>query len=469
MSNNLILDNHAVYGGGLDFCYFWGSLSEPLVDGNTLRRNVASFGGGGVFSNDATPHLSHLTMDENRAGQRGGGVFSANGSTVTLVDCIVARGGGGGGLAAAGGSIVTDHCDVWNNSGGDYIGCMPSPTDLSGDPIFCPVDPEIGLSLYETSCCQGSGSGGSDIGSCAVGCFTVPEVFFYDNFSDQNSSGWRIETFGQSTLEVASGMLSAEASTPGSYCRALVESEPSIWDDYDLRLKLRPENLVGSLPGWLDVYLRHDQAERCYHLRLNGEEGEMWKHDGGAASLMALFDCVLSPEASTQLRVIAHGSYLRGSVLTPSGDEILLFDLLDPEDPILYGTFGVGAESVSGPLAALFDEVLAARADAADTPMEPAGSRVSDGDLHIRVEPNPIQGGTAVRFTLPAPGCASLTLYDLSGGRVRDLLAAKLPEGTHDVHWDGLLERGRPAAAGVYFLRLATGQGVRTERILVVR
>ena len=78
-----------------------------------------------------------------------------------------------------------------------------------------------------------------------------------------------------------------------------------------------------------------------------------------------------------------------------------------------------------------------------------------DGDLAVRVAPNPFNPGTTIYFRTPAPGQVSLAVYNLAGQAVARLLpGAYRPAGTRALYWDGRDQRGRPAAAGIYLYLL---------------
>lgn len=80
--------------------------------------------------------------------------------------------------------------------------------------------------------------------------------------------------------------------------------------------------------------------------------------------------------------------------------------------------------------------------------------------------PNPARAGrVAIRFTLPAPGPASLTLFDLAGRTVAAEDAGALGAGTHVVD----LAPGRAIAPGIYLARIVQDGASRTARIAVLR
>jgi hypothetical protein len=95
----------------------------------------------------------------------------------------------------------------------------------------------------------------------------------------------------------------------------------------------------------------------------------------------------------------------------------------------------------------------------------PAAAR---GD-RIRARPNPFRGGTTVSFSVPAAGRVTLSVHDVTGRLVRRLIDRDLPAGPHERNWDGRLPDGSPAPAGVYFLRLTTGEGSYSRRSVLLR
>jgi hypothetical protein len=71
--------------------------------------------------------------------------------------------------------------------------------------------------------------------------------------------------------------------------------------------------------------------------------------------------------------------------------------------------------------------------------------------------PNPFGARTDVSFSLPAASEVTLEVFDLLGRRVKTLVSARLPAGTHTATFEA---DGEPA--GIYLARLTAG-----ERVLV--
>ncbi len=90
----------------------------------------------------------------------------------------------------------------------------------------------------------------------------------------------------------------------------------------------------------------------------------------------------------------------------------------------------------------------------------------------LRVErnyPNPFNPSTTIGFTLPEEGRASLTVYAITGGKVRELVSGALPAGKHEARWDGRDDRGHAVSSGVYLVRLTQKGRVSTAKMLLIK
>ncbi|MCB1184939.1 hypothetical protein KDM41_16045 [bacterium] len=83
--------------------------------------------------------------------------------------------------------------------------------------------------------------------------------------------------------------------------------------------------------------------------------------------------------------------------------------------------------------------------------------------------PNPFNPATTVRFELAVAGAVTLDVHDVSGRRVRRLIAADLGAGPHAVVWRGRDDAGRDVASGTYFVRLRQGEATDVRALTLVR
>ncbi len=82
----------------------------------------------------------------------------------------------------------------------------------------------------------------------------------------------------------------------------------------------------------------------------------------------------------------------------------------------------------------------------------------------ITIFPNPFRVHSSAVFTLQVPCHVILSIYDISGRLIEDVIDSNLPAGSHSYT---IGENHIPS--GVYFLRFQTGDELRTSRFVVLR
>ncbi|MBN1293241.1 MAG: T9SS type A sorting domain-containing protein, partial [Candidatus Latescibacteria bacterium] len=83
--------------------------------------------------------------------------------------------------------------------------------------------------------------------------------------------------------------------------------------------------------------------------------------------------------------------------------------------------------------------------------------------------PNPFNPATTISFTLPEAGKATLTVYDITGRKVREIVNGQLAGGMHTVVWNGCDTFGRSVSSGVYFSRLTMNGITTANRMLLAK
>jgi hypothetical protein len=85
------------------------------------------------------------------------------------------------------------------------------------------------------------------------------------------------------------------------------------------------------------------------------------------------------------------------------------------------------------------------------------------------VAPNPFSQATAIRFELDERGEVNLSIHDVEGRLVRELVGEVRPPGCHSVTWDGRDLTGAEVSAGIYFVRLESGGKVATGKVVTAQ
>ncbi|UCG53352.1 MAG: T9SS type A sorting domain-containing protein [Candidatus Latescibacterota bacterium] len=78
--------------------------------------------------------------------------------------------------------------------------------------------------------------------------------------------------------------------------------------------------------------------------------------------------------------------------------------------------------------------------------------------------PNPFNPTTTIHFTLPRAGFAELTVYDVTGRRIRTLISTFMEAGVHKVPWDAA-----GLASGVYWALLRAGGRTATHKMWLLK
>ncbi len=97
------------------------------------------------------------------------------------------------------------------------------------------------------------------------------------------------------------------------------------------------------------------------------------------------------------------------------------------------------------------------------------GSGIDKPAVPLFNRPNPFNPSTTISFALPAPGKATLIIYDITGRKVRELVRGPLKAGTHAIPWDGRDDAGQAVSSGVYLSRLSAGTWSATGKMLLMK
>jgi beta-glucanase (GH16 family) len=106
--------------------------------------------------------------------------------------------------------------------------------------------------------------------------------------------------------------------------------------------------------------------------------------------------------------------------------------------------------------------------DGGGTAVDDAEAAVGERLLLFPSAPNPFNTTTSISFELPVASDYEVTVYDVSGRRVRELLGTGTA-GVNTVQWDGRDTRGAGVASGIYYCRVKAGTGAATSTMVLVK
>jgi hypothetical protein len=93
----------------------------------------------------------------------------------------------------------------------------------------------------------------------------------------------------------------------------------------------------------------------------------------------------------------------------------------------------------------------------------------SEFALHANI-PNPFNPQTTIHYEIPAAGAdVNISIYDVAGRLVRELVDEHRAAGRWSVQWNGDDDRSQRVASGVYFYRMRAGAFVDTKKMVLLK
>lgn len=83
--------------------------------------------------------------------------------------------------------------------------------------------------------------------------------------------------------------------------------------------------------------------------------------------------------------------------------------------------------------------------------------------------PNPFNPSTTIAFSIPETGRVRVSVYNIKGQKVKDLLNTEMTRGTHSLVWDGKDANSRNVASGIYFIKLESGGKTSIRKAMLMK
>jgi len=83
--------------------------------------------------------------------------------------------------------------------------------------------------------------------------------------------------------------------------------------------------------------------------------------------------------------------------------------------------------------------------------------------------PNPFNPTTQIGYILDQDGFVELTVYDITGRKIRTLVSENRSAGVYRVIWNGHDDSGKIVNSGVYLYQLRTADEVVSKRMIFVK
>jgi flagellar hook assembly protein FlgD len=83
--------------------------------------------------------------------------------------------------------------------------------------------------------------------------------------------------------------------------------------------------------------------------------------------------------------------------------------------------------------------------------------------------PNPFNPTTIFRYDLPKNTNVKLTIYDLMGKTVKNLVSDQQNSGYKLIQWNSTNNKDQPVSAGMYFYTIQAGEFRETRKMILLK
>ncbi|TKJ41667.1 hypothetical protein CEE37_03620 [candidate division LCP-89 bacterium B3_LCP] len=473
-----IIGNTATTGGGISLIFYW-----PTISFCTINNNTATTGsGGGIYSLSSVPFLDHCTFNGNSTGGSGGAIASYWCGDFVADHCVFSENTSG----SDGGAVWVDYntwpsflnCTISNNSsgengGGIYVGSMCCLYNFRNTIVSCNQG-NGAIYFRNVDVCTITYSDFSDNefgnflgGSVPAGLGQLVTV---------NTNGDSCDAFYNIFLDpcLVNVIQNDFRLQWGSPCIDAGDPDPS-YNDPDgtaadigtfyfdqsmpVRVLLTPFDMpieIAATGGSFDYYV---QVTNIAPLALNVDawcdvtmpDGSVFGPTLGPVNIDIGSEVTIGRERTQNVPPAAPvGTYTYNAYATAgtdtSMDSFSFIKLGSSGMDWLSGWFNTG-ESFS---------------TAKDSPVTSSSlpSAYSLGQNY----PNPFNPTTVLSFSMRVASLAKLTVFDISGRMVAELVDGWRDEGVHEAVFDG-----SGLASGVYLYRLIAGEFTDTGKMVLMK
>ena len=293
--------------------------------------------------------------------------------------------------------------------------------NLSTDPLFC--DPENGdYSLAENSPAVEGGLEGVNMGALGIGCDPIfaaePCVLGVVYVSEgNNNGGFEGEDGGGDYIEIYNSG-DTECNLADFQLDDNVELDDFTFGDF----------IIEAGGYWIG----YEDSDNSFTSGLGSNGDEIVFADPQNNSLVVILEATLEVE-------------------------------IDDEDVILSQSFdgnGVGCYTVPTPGEANSECITLSTKNNLITP--------TSFTLHQNY-PNPFNPVTTLRYDLPEGGFVNITIYDMLGNVINQLVNKVQNSGYKSIQWNATNNQGQPVSAGVYLYSIEAGDFRQTKKMILLK
>jgi hypothetical protein len=183
----------------------------------------------------------------------------------------------------------------------------------------------------------------------------------------------------------------------------------------------------------------------------------------------------LGDEFAIDIRPEISGDELSSWQLTGTSDEdvVLSWSFSNLPEDLNVGLFtsaGMIDMREASELPMLTDEFTSFEIRASFTTLGVEGEQIIPSQFALHQNyPNPFNPITSLRYDLPEQAQVTLTVYDLMGREVTQLVNTTQEPGYRSVQWNATDMHGKPVSAGVYLYQIRASEFVQTKKMVLLK
>ncbi len=168
-----------------------------------------------------------------------------------------------------------------------------------------------------------------------------------------------------------------------------------------------------------------------------------------------------------KLKIRIDNGWTRNVWVNP--DELTVVEGIIPEAFIKDGEIVITDEIMQGELAVLSSIVIYQEPKGQSGPQEQEVVNIGNNGEQLAIKPNPMRDNAEIYYQINSPGITNLTLYDITGRKVKSFINGNFEQGCYRLTWDGTDETGRKLSEGVYFIRLDNQTEAFTQKVVILK
>ena len=83
--------------------------------------------------------------------------------------------------------------------------------------------------------------------------------------------------------------------------------------------------------------------------------------------------------------------------------------------------------------------------------------------------PNPFNPSTTIEYQLPKTANVTISIYEINGKLIKEILNRKQNEGVHRVIWDGTNQNNIRVASGIYIYTIKSDNLLASKKLILIK